>query len=209
MRRLLMVGSCWNDRVNTTSGQPRAQRVAIIAPIGDQSLRAFAGPTGLARAPDGGRVQGCFQEGDLRRGCRAQVCSQPSTRAIDQNPPLCALAALGLADLGPPFWARAMLPSAKHSSCAAFPGHSARPRRLARRTMETWSTARLFVDRHLMLQDGELQVQCQHDQKNAARNASKAQTTGDISVALLHGDRDQQGVRSQSCGDREKHTKQR
>jgi hypothetical protein len=44
------------------------------------------------------------------------VCSQRSTRAIDQKHPLRTLAALGLADSGAPFFAGAKLPSPKHSS---------------------------------------------------------------------------------------------
>jgi hypothetical protein len=48
------------------------------------------------------------------------VCSQRSTRAIDQKHPLGALALLGLADSGAPFFAGAKLPSPKHSSQCTF-----------------------------------------------------------------------------------------
>jgi hypothetical protein len=41
-------------------------------------------------------------------------------RAIDQNHPLCTLAAFRLADLGPPFLAGIKLPSAKHASQQSF-----------------------------------------------------------------------------------------
>jgi hypothetical protein len=48
------------------------------------------------------------------------VCSQRSTRAIDQKHPLGTLALLGLADSGAPFFAGAKLPSPKHSSQRTF-----------------------------------------------------------------------------------------
>jgi hypothetical protein len=48
------------------------------------------------------------------------VCSQRSTRAIDQKHPLGALALLGLADAGAPPFAGAKLPSPKHSSQRTF-----------------------------------------------------------------------------------------
>ena len=58
--------------------------------------------------------EGLAEELDLRRGRRVQVCSQRSTRAIDQYHPLGSLAAFGLADFGAPFLAGAKLPSMKH-----------------------------------------------------------------------------------------------
>jgi hypothetical protein len=48
------------------------------------------------------------------------VCSQRSTRAIDQKHPLRTLPSLCLPDLEPPFFAGAKLPSAKHSSQRSF-----------------------------------------------------------------------------------------
>jgi hypothetical protein len=89
-----MVAARRDNRVNATPGQSRPQRMAVIPPIGDQPLG--------------------------RRGSRLQVCSQRSTRAIDQNHPLRALAPLGLPDLGAPSFAATKLPSAKHSSQRSF-----------------------------------------------------------------------------------------
>jgi hypothetical protein len=48
------------------------------------------------------------------------VCSQRSTRAIDQKHPLRTFPSLRLPDLEPPFFAGAKLPSAKHSSQRSF-----------------------------------------------------------------------------------------
>jgi len=56
-----------------------------------------------------------FKELDLRRGRRVQVCSQRSTRAIDQYHPLCSLPTFGLTPTGSPFFAGTKLPSTKHS----------------------------------------------------------------------------------------------
>jgi hypothetical protein len=120
MRRMRVIPSRGDDGLNAPSGQPGTQGVAVIAPIGDQTLGPLPGPPGFARPPDRDRVERLFEEGDLRRGSRFQVCSQRSTRAIDQNHPLRALAPLGRPDLGAPFFAETKLPSAKHSSQRSF-----------------------------------------------------------------------------------------
>jgi hypothetical protein len=92
-----------NDRLDALAGQPCTQRIVVIAPIGNQARGTFARPSGCAWPPDGDGVEGLFEEGHFHRGRRLQVCSQRSTRAIDQNHPLRAPAPLGLADFGPPF----------------------------------------------------------------------------------------------------------
>jgi hypothetical protein len=120
MGRPLVVPSRWDDGLNTPPGQAGTQRIAVISPIGNQSLGPLAGPTGFAGAADGDGVERRFKDGDLRRGSRLQVCSQRSTRAIDQNHPLRALTPLGWANFGPPFLAGMKLPSAKHSSQCSF-----------------------------------------------------------------------------------------
>jgi hypothetical protein len=120
MRCPPMIAAGWNNGVDASPHQTRPQRIAVIPAIRDQAVGPLAGPARFARPPDRNRVERLFEEGDLRRGSRLQVCSQRSTRAIDQNHPLCALAALGLADLGAPFLAGTKLPSAKHSSQRIF-----------------------------------------------------------------------------------------
>jgi hypothetical protein len=116
MGRSLVVATRGDDRLDAPTGQPSTQRVAVIAAIGNQAVRPLARAPRLARPADRDGVEGRFEERDFRRRCRVQVCSQRSTRAIDQNHPLRALAPLGRADLEPPFFAGAKLPSAKHSS---------------------------------------------------------------------------------------------
>jgi hypothetical protein len=120
MGRVFVVPPRGDERLNTPTGQPGTQGIAVVAPISDQPLRAFARPAGFPRPPDGDRIEGFLEEGDFRRGCRVQVCSQRSTRTINQNHPLCPLATFRLADFGPPFLAGMKLPSTKHSSQRSF-----------------------------------------------------------------------------------------
>jgi hypothetical protein len=116
----LMVGTGGNDRLDASASQSGSQRIAVIAPTGNQALRPFAWASGLSRAPNRDGVERPFEKRHFRRGRRLQVCSQRSTRAIDQNHPLCTLAAFRLPDLGPPFLAGMKLPSTKHSSQRIF-----------------------------------------------------------------------------------------
>src|SRR3712207_4486233 len=120
MRCSLVVPPCRDNRVDAAPGQSGAQRVAVIPPIRNQPLGPLARASGLAGAPDRDGVERPLEERDFRRGRRLQVCSQRSTRAIDQNHPLGALTAFRLADLGAPFFAGTKLPSAKHSSQRIF-----------------------------------------------------------------------------------------
>ncbi len=120
MRGVHVLALCRNDGLDASLTQPATQGVAVVPSIGDQ-------PVGIpARWP---RMMGSrycnggerlLEEADLRRGRRVQVCSQRSTRAIDQKHPLRTLPSLGLPDLEPPFFAGAKLPSAKHSSQRNF-----------------------------------------------------------------------------------------
>jgi hypothetical protein len=120
MGRPLVAAPRWDNGLNTSPGQSSTQRIAVIPPIGDQPLGPLARPPRLSGPPDGDRVERLFEKGHLGWGSRLQVCSQRSTRAIDQNHPLCTLAPLGLPDLGPPFLAGMKEPSAKHSSQRIF-----------------------------------------------------------------------------------------
>jgi hypothetical protein len=120
MGRPLMITTGRDNRVDPAPGQASAQRIAIITAVGNQALGPLAGASGLAETPDRNRVEGLLEEGDFRRGSRLQVCSQRSTRAIDQNHPLRTLATFRFADLGAPFLAGMKLPSAKHSSQRTF-----------------------------------------------------------------------------------------
>src|SRR5437867_6564914 len=120
MRRLAVVAPRRNDRLDAAGLQRAPQGIAVVAPIGDQTIRVAPRPTRSMRPCHGDGGEGLLEERDLRRGRRVQVCSQRSTRAIDQKHPLRTFASLCLPDLEPPFFAGAKLPSAKHSSQRSF-----------------------------------------------------------------------------------------
>ncbi len=120
VRRIRMVLLRRDDRFDPALRQLRAQSVAVIASVQHQSIRLRPrSPRSMrtAHLDSGDRL---LEELRLARTGRVQVCSQRSTRAIDQKHPLGALALLGLADSGAPFFAGAKLPSPKHSSQRTF-----------------------------------------------------------------------------------------
>src|SRR5438270_731076 len=120
IRRLPVVAAGRDDRLNASPLQCLTQRVTVIAAVCNQPVRALVRSPRLTRPPDCNSVERLFQQLHFRRGSRVQECSQRSTRAIDQNHPLRALAALSLADFSAPFFAGAKLLSAKHSSQRIF-----------------------------------------------------------------------------------------
>ena len=120
MGRVRMVLGGRDDRVDPPLGQPRSQSVTVVAAVQDQPIWLRPRPARLMRSPHLNRVDRLLEEPDLARTGRVQVCFQRSTLAIDQKHPLGALALLGLADSGAPFFAGAKLPSPKHSSQRTF-----------------------------------------------------------------------------------------
>ena len=120
VRRVRMVLLRRDDRLDPTLREPRPQPVAVVTPVQHQPIRLRPRPPRPMRTPHLDRGDRLLEEFDLARTGRVQVCSQRSTRAIDQKHPLCALALLGLADSGAPLFAGAKLPSPKHSSQRTF-----------------------------------------------------------------------------------------
>src|SRR5262249_32732395 len=100
-----------NDRLDAARLEKAPHGVAVVAAVGDQPLGCPADRLTRERL---------LEERDLRRGRRVRVCSQRTTRAIDQYHPLRSLAALGFADFGAPLFAGAQLPSTKHSFQRSF-----------------------------------------------------------------------------------------
>lgn len=109
-----------NDGLNPASDQPDPDGITVISPIRNQSVWPLARAPRPVRACHRNRVEGRFEEPDFRRGYRIQVCSQRSTRDIDHDHPLGALASLRRPDFGAPFFAGAKLPSTKHSFQRSF-----------------------------------------------------------------------------------------
>ena len=120
VRRVRVVLLRRDDRFDPALRQPRAQSVAVITAVQHQSIRLRARPTRSMRAAHLDGVDRLLEELGFARTGRVQVCSQRSTRAIDQKHPLGALALPSLSDAGAPFFAGAKLPSPKHSSQRTF-----------------------------------------------------------------------------------------
>jgi len=120
MRGLPVIGPSRNNRLNPLSDEQSTGGIAVIGTVSNQPVRPLAGAPWLVRASHRDGVKGRFEEPDLGRGRRLQVCSQRRTHAIDQYHPLCALATLGRSDFGAPFFAEAKLPSTKHSFQRSF-----------------------------------------------------------------------------------------
>ncbi len=91
-------------RVIAPSDQNSAQGVGIIGAVSHQPLWGLAGASRVMGASDDDSVQGALQQRHLLGRGRVQIYSQRSARAIDQNHPLRALAALDLPDVSAPFW---------------------------------------------------------------------------------------------------------
>jgi hypothetical protein len=119
---LRVVAAGGDDGLNAPVLEKPAGRIAVVGAVGNQPL---------GRPADRLARERLLEEGDFRRRRRVQVCSQRSTRAIDQYHPLCALAPFGGADFGAPFFAGAKLPSTKHSF-----------QRIFWRSLSSWRKAR-------------------------------------------------------------------
>ena len=120
VRGPLMVGAGGHEWLDAAAGQPGTQGMAVVPPIGHQTLGPCAGASWLAWAAARDGVERLFEERNFRRGSRLQVCSQRSTRAIAHHHPRCARAPLGRADFRSPLLAGTQRPSAKHSSPRRF-----------------------------------------------------------------------------------------
>jgi len=116
MGRVRVVLGRRDDGLDATRVQPSPQPVAVIPTIQDQTVGLRPRAPRPMRSSHLDRGDRLLEELDLARTGRVQVCSQRSTRAIDQKHPLGALPLLGLSDSGAPFFAGAKLPSPKHSS---------------------------------------------------------------------------------------------
>ena len=73
VRGPLMVGAGGNDRLDASASQPSPQGIAVIAPIGHQARRPFAGASWLSRASNSDGVERPF-ESDHIIGQSRVVC---------------------------------------------------------------------------------------------------------------------------------------
>ena len=100
-----------NDQLDATPGQSLAQRITVVAAVGNDAFRLLPRTSWPMLPSYADRRERRFRQPDLRRGGRVKVVSQRKTRAVDHHHPLCPLAPLGFPDSAAPFFAGAKLPS--------------------------------------------------------------------------------------------------
>lgn len=110
--RLGAVRSMRTDELNSTLQQPRPQRIAVRGQVVEQMLGQ---PTQLAL------LQQRFDQSHFVRAGTGDVRSPGKTMMIDQQQELRPLAAFGLADASPPFFAAQNVPSAIDSLVSKTP----------------------------------------------------------------------------------------
>lgn len=105
--------------------QSLAQRVGVVAAVGDHALRLLPRAAFPTWYPDFGERG--FRKRNFTGGGTFQPNSQRKTLTVDQYHPLRPLAPLGFADREAPFFAGAKLPSKKVSSHLSKPSSSSAP----------------------------------------------------------------------------------
>jgi len=113
------------NQFDTSFLEPLAQRVGVIAAVGYDAFRLL--PWTAARPGDADFGDCGLRKVNFTRGGTFQPNSHRKTFTVDQYHPLRALAPLGFADCGAPFFAGAKLPSRKVSSHLRRPRSSSDP----------------------------------------------------------------------------------
>ena len=132
----LVVAAVRTNQLDSFSGQPLSQRVAIIALVGNQPAGVLFGATS-SRTRHGNLSYRFFEEFAFAGGRRVQVVSQRNTLAVDHHHPLRSLAAFGLSDAFAPFFAGAKLPSTKASDQSNWPFSSSSARKARQSVSQT------------------------------------------------------------------------
>src|SRR5208337_1144133 len=149
---MLVVLPIGHDQFDTAAVQACAQRIRIVAAIGNHPFR-FLPRTALGlRNPDLGE-RGFRKRNFTRRGT-FQPNSQRKTFTVDQYHPLRALAPLGFADGRAPFFAGAKLPSRKASSHFSRPSSSSAPSRVRHAFSQTPSSSHCWSRRQQVEGEG-------------------------------------------------------
>src|SRR5215831_971480 len=68
-----------NDQLDAAPSELLAQRIAVVAAVGDHPLRLLSRPAGMMPSPHSDRRERRLREFDFRRGCRVKVVSQRNT----------------------------------------------------------------------------------------------------------------------------------
>jgi hypothetical protein len=115
LREDLAVGPLRSDQRDALTREPRIERVAVVGLVADKEPRA------VTRASEEAAAKKRFQELRLVGGSIFKIDGERKTRAVDHCHDLGPLAALGFADIEPPFLAPANVPSTNASSGSSFP----------------------------------------------------------------------------------------
>ena len=118
----LVVAPVGRNQFNASFPQSLAQRVGIIAPVGNHAVGFL--PRATLRPGDADFREGVFRKRNFCRRGTFQPNSQRNTFTVCQYHPLRSLAALGFTDGRAPFFAGAKLPSRKVSSQRNSPSSS-------------------------------------------------------------------------------------
>jgi hypothetical protein len=143
-----------NDEVDASLLQPFPQRIGVIGAVGDHAFRLLSRTTLGTRDLDLGE-RGFRKRNFSRRGT-FQPNSQRKTATVDQYHPLRALAALGFADRGAPFFAGAKLPSRNVSSHCNRPSPSSAPSSARQASSHTCCSSHCFNRRQQVAGEGYL-----------------------------------------------------
>ena len=148
----LIVLAVGRNQFNPSLLQSLAERVGIVAAVGDHALRLSPGAAFPAWDPD--FVERGFRKRNFTGGGTFQPNSQRKTLTVDQYHPLRPLAPLGFPDGDTPFFAGAKLPSKKVSSHFNRPSSSSAPSRVRHAFSQTPSSSHCLSRRQQVEGEG-------------------------------------------------------
>ena len=135
--RLAAIPAMRRNQFDSSLGQLRAQRIAIVSAVGNDTPHSLVWPAAAMPPTHADRGERFFGEPDLVRGRRVKLLSQRNTLAVDHHHPLRALAPLGFSDFRAPFLAGAKLPSRNdslQSSCSRWLSSARNARQMVSQT---------------------------------------------------------------------------
>ena len=132
--------------------QALPQWIGIVSPVSDYALGLL--PRSAFRAWDTDLGERSFRKFNFCRRGTFQPNSQRKTLTVDQYHPLRALAPLGFADCGAPFFAGAKLPSKKVSFHWSRPCSSSAPSHARHASSQTPSSSHCFSRRQQVAGEG-------------------------------------------------------
>jgi hypothetical protein len=142
------------DQLNASLFQPFPQRVRVVGPVGDHSLRLL--PRAAFRSRDADFAERGFRKRSFSWRGTFKPNSQRKTLTVDQYHPLRSLPTLGFTDCGAPFLAGAKLPSRKVSSHFSNPSPSSAPSNVRQASSQTPCSSHCFNRRQHVAGDGYL-----------------------------------------------------